>query len=62
LIHGDADDLVNISASEIMYAELQKQNIESDFIVIPGGQHGFRGENAKTANNARLEWFKKRLL
>lgn len=62
LIHGDADDLVNISASEIMYAELQKQNVESDFIVIPGGQHGFRGENAKIANKARLAWFKKHLL
>ncbi len=62
LIHGDADDLVDISASEIMYAELQKQNIESDFIVIPGGQHGFRGENAKIANSARLEWFKQQLL
>jgi acetyl esterase/lipase len=62
LIHGDADDLVNISASEIMFAELNKQNVESQFIVIPGGQHGFRGENAKTANKARLEWFKKHLL
>ena len=62
LIHGDADDLVNISASEIMYAELKKQRVESEFIVIPGGQHGFRGENAKIADKARLEWFKKHLL
>ncbi len=62
LIHGDADDLVNISASEIMFAELKKQRVKSEFIVIPGGQHGFRGENAKTANKARLEWFKKHLL
>ena len=62
LIHGDADDLVNISASIIMYAELQKQKVESDFISIPGGQHGFRGNNAKVANKARLEWFKKHLL
>ena len=62
LIHGDADDLVNISASEIMFAELKKQKVESEFIVIPGGQHGFRGENAKIANKARVEWFKKHLL
>ncbi|MFT6093630.1 MAG: acetyl esterase/lipase [Pseudohongiellaceae bacterium] len=62
LIHGDADDLVNISASIIMYAEFQKQNVESDFITIPGGQHGFRGDNATIANKARLEWFKKYLL
>lgn len=62
LIHGDADDLVNISASVIMFAEFKKQNIESDFITIPGGQHGFRGDNATVANKARLEWFKKYLL
>lgn len=62
LIHGDADDLVNISASEIMFAEFKKKKIESDFITIPGGQHGFRGDNAKVANKARLEWFKKHLL
>lgn len=62
LIHGDADDLVDISASEIMFAEFKEQKVVSDFIVIPGGQHGFRGENAVTANKARLEWFKKYLL
>jgi acetyl esterase/lipase len=62
LIHGDADDLVNVSNSEIMYAELIKQNIESDFIIIPGGQHGFRGENARTAASLRLQWFKKHLM
>jgi len=62
LIHGDADDLVNISASIIMYAEFQKQTVESDFITISGGQHGFRGDNAAIANKARLEWFKKHLL
>lgn len=62
LIHGDADTLVNISASEIMIAELKAQQVESDFIVVKGGQHGFRGENAKLANKARLEWFKKHLL
>jgi acetyl esterase/lipase len=62
LVHGDADDLVNISASITMYAEFQKQNVESDFITIPGGQHGFRGDNATIANKARLEWFKKYLL
>lgn len=62
LIHGDADDLVNISASVIMQAEFEKQGVKSEFITIPGGQHGFRGENATIANAARLEWFKKYLL
>ncbi len=61
LIHGDADDLVPISESENMYAEFQEQGVEAEFITIPGGQHGFRGENAVKANRLRLEWFRKHL-
>lgn len=62
LIHGDADDLVNISNSEIMHAEFQKQSVVSEFITIPGAGHGFRGEEATLAAAARLAWFKKYLL
>ena len=61
LIHGDADDLVPISQSEDIFAVLQEQNVESDFITIPGGQHGFRNENAVKADKARLEWFQRTL-
>ena len=61
LVHGDADELVNISNSEILYARLQENHVASDFITIPGGQHGFRGDNATQANAARLAWFKKYL-
>ncbi len=61
LIHGDADDLVNISNSEIMFAEFQKQNVVSDFIVIEGGEHGFRGDHAVEADAARLAWFESHL-
>lgn len=62
LIHGDADDLVNISNSEIMYAEFKKQQVPTNFITIPGGGHGFRGDDALVAAAARLEWFKKYLM
>ena len=61
LIHGDADDLVPISQSEDIYAVLSEQGVESDFITIPGGQHGFRGENAVKADRLRLEWFQRHL-
>lgn len=61
LIHGDADELVNISNSEIMYAEFQKQRVVSDFVTIEGGAHGFRGEDATEATAARLAWFQERL-
>lgn len=62
LIHGDADDLVNISNSVIMHEEFQKQNVVSEFITIPGAGHGFRGADAEQAAAARLDWFKKYLL
>ena len=61
LIHGDADDLVPISQSEDIYAVLSEQGVESEFITIPGGQHGFRGENAVKADRLRLEWFQRHL-
>ena len=61
LIHGDADDLVPISQSEDIYAVLSEQGVESDFVTIPGGQHGFRGENAIKADRLRLEWFQRHL-
>jgi len=61
LIHGDADELVNISNSEIMYAEFQKQRVVSNFITIEGGAHGFRGEDATEAAAARLAWFQEHL-
>jgi len=62
LIHGDADELVNISNSEIMFAEFNKHNVTADFITIPGGAHGFRGDHAVQAAQARLAWFKQHLL
>lgn len=61
LIHGDADDLVNISHSQNMFAELQTRGIESDFITLPGAGHGFRGDDARKAAAARLAWFEKHL-
>jgi acetyl esterase/lipase len=61
LIHGDADDLVVISNSEVMQAEFEKQGVVSDFITIPGAGHGFRDEDAVQAAKARLAWFSKHL-
>ena len=58
LIHGDADTLVPISASEIMYAALQAESIESEFITIEGGDHGFRNqEHRARAQAAMVAWF-----
>jgi len=58
LIHGDADELVPISNSEVMYEALQDAGIDSDFITIPGGDHGFRdAEHRARAEAAMVEWF-----
>lgn len=61
LIHGDADGLVNIRHSENMFSELQEQEVTSEFITIEGGEHGFGGDNARRASEARLEWFDRHL-
>ncbi|NKB34013.1 MAG: prolyl oligopeptidase family serine peptidase [Pseudomonadales bacterium] len=62
LIHGDADDLVNISNSVIMQAEFEEQSVVSEFITIPGAGHGFRGDDATRAASASVAWFKQHLL
>ena len=62
LIHGDQDPLVDVTHSFAIKAEFDKEGVESELIVIPGGKHGFGGEDATRANKARLEWFEKFLL
>lgn len=62
LVHGDADELVNIRHSERMFAALQAAGVTSEFIVIPGAPHGlFTGDDAATAGNALREWFDQHL-
>jgi acetyl esterase/lipase len=62
LIHGDKDELVNISNSQIMFEALKKNNVKTDFITIPGAGHGFRGADAKRALDATVSWFEQTLL
>jgi len=62
LIHGDADELVPISNSEVLYEALQEAGVTSDFITIPGGDHGFRNpEHRARAEAAMAEWFSRHL-
>jgi acetyl esterase/lipase len=62
LIHGDKDELVNISNSRTIFEAFQKANVKTDFITIPGAGHGFRGEDAKRATAAMVSWFEQTLL
>ena len=61
LVHGDADPLVNVTHSYAIKEKFDSNGVESELIVIPGAEHGFRGEDAIRANNARLAWFQKHL-
>jgi dipeptidyl aminopeptidase/acylaminoacyl peptidase len=62
LIHGDKDQLVNISNSQIIFDALKKNNVKTDFITIAGADHGFRGEDAKRAMAATVSWFEQALV
>ena len=62
LIHGDKDQLVNISNSQIIFDALKKNNVKTDFITIPGAGHGFRDEDAKRAMAATVNWFEQTLV
>lgn len=62
LIHGDKDDLVPISNSQIIFDALKKSNVKTDFITIPGAGHGFRGDDAKRARVLTVSWFEQTLL
>ncbi len=62
LIHGDKDDLVPITNSQITFDALKKNNVKTDFITVPGAGHGFRGEDLKRATAATVNWFEQTLL
>ena len=63
LIHGDADTLVPIRNSEQIYAAFKAASVDTDFVTIEGGDHGFRNpEHRQEAAVLRLQWFNKYLL
>ncbi|MDH3206715.1 MAG: alpha/beta hydrolase [Gemmatimonadota bacterium] len=63
LIHGDADALVDINNSRMMYAALRSTGVESDFVVIEGAGHGYRTpEDQAEASDALVGWFEQHLL
>ena len=40
ILHGDADPLVPHCESELLFNALQNANVPSQFVLVPGGQHG----------------------
>lgn len=62
IIHGDADTLVPIASGQSIHDALKAANVETQMLVIQGGDHGFRNpEHRARANAAMVEWFSKHL-
>lgn len=40
ILHGDADPLVPHCQSELLFNTLQKENVPSQFVLVPNAQHG----------------------
>lgn len=40
IVHGDQDDVVPLSQSQMFFAALQKAGVKSELIIIPGARHG----------------------
>ncbi|MCC6127127.1 MAG: alpha/beta hydrolase [Pirellulales bacterium] len=62
LVHGDADQLVPLDHSRNILAELQKNRVDCELLVIERAGHGFSGKNKDRAAAARDAWFEKHLL
>lgn len=62
LIHGTADTLVPIRNSEQAHAAYKQAGVPTEYIVMEGAGHGFRGEQAEQASEARVQWFLDHLL
>jgi acetyl esterase/lipase len=62
LIHGDADELVPLTTSTTILDAFRAAHVESELIVIEGGDHGFRNpEHRARSNAAMIAWFEKHL-
>jgi acetyl esterase/lipase len=62
IVHGDADELVNISSGQSIHDALKKAGVKTQMVVIKDGAHGFpeAGHRAE-ANIAMAKWFKENL-
>ncbi len=61
LVHGDRDELVPLRNSERIHAEFRKHGVTSEFVVLPGAGHGFRGKDAERAAELMVQWFERHL-
>jgi acetyl esterase/lipase len=58
LVHGDADDVVPFSQSEILERKLVAAGVPAELIRVPGGVHAYSGYG----DQEMVEWLDKHLL
>lgn len=62
IVHGDADELVNISSGQSIHDALKKAGVKTEMVVIHGGDHGFSNtEHRAEAGRAMAKWFRENL-
>ena len=62
LVHGNADALVDLNNSELIYSALVSAAVETDLVIIEGAGHGFQTpEDRAQASDALVGWFQKHL-
>jgi dienelactone hydrolase len=61
IVHGEADELVDVREGRTMYEALREQGVETRLVTIPGARHGFVDQAAQVALSDALQWFKRYL-
>ena len=63
LVHGDADNVVPFSQSELMFAKLREAGVTSRLFRVENGGHGFNYGGHKPANidEVQVQWMNKYL-
>ena len=63
LVHGDADVVVDLNASQTIHAELEANDVETELVVLEGAAHVFPDpENRALAMDALVGWFETHLV
>ncbi|GAB3912769.1 alpha/beta hydrolase [Mucilaginibacter boryungensis] len=59
IVHGDADPVVPYQQSVDLYKKFQDMGVKSDFLTVPGGQHGKFDPDQKKVVSAKIMEFLK---
>jgi len=60
-VHGTLDNYVAYEQAAWLVDRLKAAGVEASLLTLKGAGHGFRGDDAKTADNALFEFFDKKL-